>query len=477
MASHAWPYRVVQTLLIACCICVLANAAAAAPQSPGEVQRAYDDARAYYLKLSRDDPKVTDLMEWERAASDLLTFVRNHEDANYTPRALHLLGRLYEHTYLQRKFRTGLSRAVYFYEQLAKDYRGNPLADDALLYLGDLRRGALKDEVAAKAAYYEIVDVYPDGDMVEKARARLGLKANQKPKPPGERGTPADSKLVKEVPTETDAPPPATAEEVPIAPTPEPVEENTGLLAIFNKRKNNVGEEGKEIFSSESAVRRPVIVIDPGHGGIEEGAHGVSGIMEKEVVLSIAMMLDELLRERLRARTVLTRSDDRQVPLQERTRIANDQQADLFISVHANASEFKTAFGIETYFLDNTNDKSSLKLAERENQSVAATGESDLSFILSDLIQNAKLDDSITLAHQLQDSMTDNLSRYYKGIKNLGVKKAPFYVLVGAHMPCVLVEVSFIDHPVEGARLGTRRYQKLIAASLYEGIRAYFEKH
>jgi N-acetylmuramoyl-L-alanine amidase len=219
----------------------------------------------------------------------------------------------------------------------------------------------------------------------------------------------------------------------------------------------------------------PLIVIDPGHGGEEEGAHGVRGVLEKNVVLDISKKMDTLLRNELGVRTFLTRTTDVDIPLEERTKIANDMNADLFISIHANASLTKRASGIETYYLDNTDDRSSLKLAKRENTTKRGGGLDDLSFIISDLIQNAKLDESISLAHHIQNSLYTVLSREYEGVKDLGVKKAPFYVLVGAHMPCVLVEVSFIDHPKEGQLLTTSRYQKVIAWALVDGVRSFLE--
>lgn len=409
------------------------GSASAAPSG----KSAYEKARKEYFRIAEADAEVKELMSWERAASGLYSFVRKHEDSEYAPRAMYLLGRLYEQTYRKREFKTGLSRALYFYKTLAKKYRGHALADDALLFLGDLRKDALADETAARAAYFEIVDVYPKGDMFAQAQQRLGL-VKQDVSPEDKKGS------------------------------------STGILGMLSGP--SVGRDGKEIFSANRGLRRPVIVIDPGHGGSEEGAHGVDGVLEKDIVLEISLMLDELLRERLRAKTVLTRTTDVHVPLEDRTRIANENNADVFISIHANASEFKTAKGIETYYLDNTNDKSSLKLAKRENASLGQKKIGDLEFIISDLIQNAKVDGSIPLAHDLQDALHSTISRYYKGTKNLGVKKAPFYVLVGAHMPCALAEVSFIDHPKEGRRLTTRRYQKLVAAALYEGIRAYFDR-
>jgi N-acetylmuramoyl-L-alanine amidase len=171
----------------------------------------------------------------------------------------------------------------------------------------------------------------------------------------------------------------------------------------------------------------------------------------------------------------MTRTGDEVVSLADRTRIANEAKAELFISIHANASEYKTSKGVETYYLDNTDDKSSLKLAEREN--FTAVGETKgVGFIVSDFIQAVKIDDSISLAHLIHDNLYGGLSKSFDGVKDLRVKKAPFFVLVGAHMPCVLVEVSFIDHPVEGRRMADPRYQAVVADGIYSGVKAYLKK-
>lgn len=215
---------------------------------------------------------------------------------------------------------------------------------------------------------------------------------------------------------------------------------------------------------------KPLIVIDPGHGGVEEGAKGVTGDLEKNVVLAISLELEKLLKSKSKITPVLTRKTDLDISLAERTKIANSNNADLFISIHANASVTKKLSGIETYYLDNTDDHASLKLAERENTTLKKGKQDDLDFILSDLIQTGKLEESISLAHYLQDNLITTIQKVYPSVRDLGVKKAPFYVLVGAHMPCVLVEVSFIDHQVEGKLLADKKYQKLIAKALYEGV-------
>jgi N-acetylmuramoyl-L-alanine amidase len=247
---------------------------------------------------------------------------------------------------------------------------------------------------------------------------------------------------------------------------------NGDAVAQASKRLSDLSSS--KVTNDETAKPQIVVAIDPGHGGDEDGALGVGGILEKDVVLNISMFLYEMLKSNPKIEVVLTRARDETLSLEERTKIANQANANLFVSIHANASKNKTAFGIETYYLDNTEDQASLKLAERENANFSKSN-NDLSFIISDLIQNAKLYDSVTLAHKMHDTLYSRVSSEYRGVKNLGVKKAPFYVLVGAHMPCVLVEVSFIDHYVEGERLGTLEYQKLIAEALFKGILGYLD--
>ena len=221
-------------------------------------------------------------------------------------------------------------------------------------------------------------------------------------------------------------------------------------------------------------LKKPIIVIDPGHGGEETGAKGVDQVFEKNITLNIAKDIEDLFKEDPWGKVLLTRSSDIKITLQERANFANQNKADAFISIHTNASEYHTASGIETYYLDNTDDAAAMRLANRENLVNIETPSSDLNFIVSDLIQTAKMGDSIGLANELHQTIVSKLGSYYDGVKDLGVKKAPFYVLVGAHMPCVLLEVSFIDHPTEGNRLVDRRYQRLIASAVFEGLKKYF---
>ena len=474
-----------KALIILSLFLINLQAASAVPQQQPTRQRSFSQARFLYDQVKTVDPRVTNLMEWERAASEILKYLKESPKSKDAPQAMFALGRLYEKTFQARQFRTGLTRAVYFYEKLSHDFPSDGLADDALLSLGELRKSGLGDDVGARAAYSEIVDKYKSGDRFAEAEKRLkalelsGVKvaatAPAKPDLPLDNGPEIGQKTPEKPAEKTPEKKPA----IMVEKSPEKnAEEGGSLLSGLLGGLTGNKASGKEVYSKKRDLKRALIVIDAGHGGEDLGALGQDNVQEKDVVLNIALFLDELLRERLRARTVLTRGRDIFIPLPERTKIANDNQADLFISIHANASVYKTARGIETYYLDNTNDKSSLKLAERENASLSFSGHQmgDLGFIMSDLIQNQKIDDSITLAHHIQDSMVGTLGRYYPDVKDLGVKKAPFFVLVGAHMPCVLAEVSFIDHPEEGRRLVDKRYQKLIAESMYRAVRDFFGK-
>ncbi len=212
-------------------------------------------------------------------------------------------------------------------------------------------------------------------------------------------------------------------------------------------------------------VRR--IVIDPGHGGKDPGAIAPNGLKEKDVVLAVAKIMAAKLRESLGAEVVLTRSEDVFLPLEERTAIANTRAGDLFISLHVNAAPSPDLLGVETYYLDLASDEAAMRLAALENATTTHKM-SDMQAILADLLNNAKKDESAKLAQRVQLAMAGGL-----GLKNLGVKKAPFYVLIGAQMPAVLSEMTFLSNPGEAARLTDPRYLETLALQLATGVSGY----
>lgn len=236
------------------------------------------------------------------------------------------------------------------------------------------------------------------------------------------------------------------------------------------------GEVPKGALAKQLALGVRRIVIDPGHGGKDPGAIGyLKGVREKNVTLEISRRLAKKIRQRLGCEAVLTRNADTFLSLEERTAIANTKNADLFISIHTNANRAMACRGIETYFLNLATDEDAILVAAREN-ATSAKNISDLQAILSDLMKNAKIDESSRLAGHVQEALIKKLKPRYSRIKNRGVKQAPFYVLLGAEMPCILIEAAFITNPRECRRLNTGGYQEDIADAIVMGIQHYIEE-
>ena len=215
-------------------------------------------------------------------------------------------------------------------------------------------------------------------------------------------------------------------------------------------------------------VRR--VVIDAGHGAHDPGAIGIGGIQEKDVTLDLALRVRDLLQAAGYA-TVLTRDRDVYLPLEERTALANTTRGDLFLSLHCNSSDAGNLSGVETYYLNLASTRRAMATAAREN-SMAVANMSDLQGLLKE-IYNSKMDESSQFAASVQRSLHSSLRRKYPDVKDLGVKQAPFYVLIGAQMPSILAEVSFINHRQEGRRLADPRYRQLVAQALADGVKRY----
>jgi N-acetylmuramoyl-L-alanine amidase len=214
------------------------------------------------------------------------------------------------------------------------------------------------------------------------------------------------------------------------------------------------------------------IVIDAGHGGHDSGTTGPGGIEEKEVVLDVALRLGKLLKQRLGADVIYTRDNDTFIPLETRTAIANKAQADLFLSIHANSSPDSSARGVETYYLNFTTSPDALEVAAREN---AVSDESihELSDLVKKITLKDKIDESREFAADVQKSLYDDLEEGNPGMRDRGVKKAPFVVLIGANMPSILAEISFLTNSADAHELQQPAYRERIAESLYRGVARY----
>jgi N-acetylmuramoyl-L-alanine amidase len=250
------------------------------------------------------------------------------------------------------------------------------------------------------------------------------------------------------------------------------------IIDIFPKGSSKDKADTKTESITLPNFLKKKIVIDPGHGGHDPGAIGPNGLYEKDVVLDIALKVRDIIkREYPTYEVILTRSSDVFIPLDKRAAIANKEDADLFVSIHTNASTNRLARGIETFILNWTDDEESMKVAARENAislSQMKQAQTELGLILASLERESKRDESIKLAGNIQKALISNITFYDPMEYNRGLKQALFYVLVGAKMPSALVEISFISNPEEEKLLATESYRQTVAYSIVSGINAYF---
>ena len=214
------------------------------------------------------------------------------------------------------------------------------------------------------------------------------------------------------------------------------------------------------------------IVIDAGHGGHDTGTIGPDGLLEKDLVLDVAKRLGRLLESRLGAEVIYTRRDDTFIPLETRTAIANRERADLFISIHANSSRDSDARGVETYYLNFTSSPEALEVAAREN-AVSEKSIHELQDLVKKIALKEKIEESREFAGDVQESLYGGLALNNAGVRNRGIKKAPFIVLIGANMPSILAEISFVSNPTDERKLETSEHRQRIAESLYRGVSKY----
>lgn len=214
------------------------------------------------------------------------------------------------------------------------------------------------------------------------------------------------------------------------------------------------------------------VVIDPGHGGQDPGCISRKGLQEKNIVLDVSRRLEKLLSQNMGLEVVLTRESDIFIPLENRTVIANQKMADLYISIHANAHPSKKRRGVETFFLNFSQDPSVNEIAAREN-ATSTKNISEMKEIIKKIVQNSKIVESKDLAEKIQKNLVKCLSQKYREVKDLGVKGGPFWVLIGGEMPSVLVEISHLSNSQEEEWLKDPHYRQQVAQGIYQGILDY----
>jgi N-acetylmuramoyl-L-alanine amidase len=233
--------------------------------------------------------------------------------------------------------------------------------------------------------------------------------------------------------------------------------------------------DGQSTLTRALGLKIGRIVVDAGHGGHDTGTIGPTGLMEKDLCLDVALRLGKIIKQRLPgAEVVFTRSDDSFIPLEERTAIANEAHADLFISIHANSSQDHGARGIETYYLNLKGSPEAMEVAAREN-AVANVGVHDLEDLVKKIARNEKIDESREFAEDIQVSLSQRVQKANRTVKNRGVRKAPFVVLIGADMPSILTEISFLSNPADEQLLKQPENRQRVAEGLYQGVASYLQ--
>jgi N-acetylmuramoyl-L-alanine amidase len=302
--------------------------------------------------------------------------------------------------------------------------------------------------------------------------------------PPATRASPVAGSATAE-PVKPAVVPPATLPDPPLlakaaAPPPALAPALKDAARLADALPIEVGKAAHRTASGETSLIRALglklnrVVIDPGHGGHDQGTEGVKGLLEKDLVLDVALRAGSLIEERLRAEVIYTRSTDVFIPLENRTALANEKKADLFISIHANSSSAPKVSGAETYYLNFTEAKDALAVATRENASSVES-----IFDLRDLIQKITLHDkaeeSKDLAAKIQASLFALYVHGFPAEHDRGVRRAPFVVLIGATMPSVLAEIGFLSNPKEEALLRRPDYRQKVAEALVRGVERYAE--
>ncbi|MBZ5725626.1 MAG: N-acetylmuramoyl-L-alanine amidase [Acidobacteriia bacterium] len=290
---------------------------------------------------------------------------------------------------------------------------------------------------------------------VRREPLKLGPPAPLAPKPDIPRRAPAAT---------------ATLPDPPKVESPAPAAPPAGLEAVGRAARHTSNGESSLVRTLGLKIAR--VVIDPGHGGHDQGTEGHRGLLEKDLVLDVALRVGKLIEDRMGAEVIYTRSDDTFVPLEGRTALANEKKADLFLSIHANSSAYPRIAGIETYYLNITGAKEALDVAAREN-AVSQKSVFELADLIQKIARHDKAEESREFAGNIQTALYAFSARNVPGSRNRGVRTAPFVVLIGANMPSVLAEVGFLSNPREETLLSKPDYRQKLAEALYRGISKY----
>ncbi len=501
---------------------------------PEAAEHEYQAARARYYALKRDTTQRKLRHNWLRVAQGFERVAATHPESRRAPDALFTAAETLQELSRISLLSEDLQSAILDYKKLCQAYPHHHLADDAALSLAKIEVDRLNRSEAAKRILRRAIAENPKGDRIAEIRSllkALNRESSEKshpgrsaPQPSlaainSARQAPVDWKVKafaaaaalsqpepsvnpKRLPIRSSSsaslepkapatitlkldtsaargavenPPPAHdgSEEQNASNMVEASGESAapGPAKAPVRRLRSLRERSAYTLSEELGLKVRRVVVDAGHGGHDTGAIGRGGTREKDVALTIALRLREVLG-RAGLEVILTREDDTFVPLEERARRANEAKGDLFVSIHCNSAPGRGLRGIETYSLNTASDRYSIRLAARENAS-SEKRISDLQFILADLATKANTEESIRLARQVHTSLVEHLRQRHREIRDLGTKQALFYVLLGVKMPAILVETSFLSNTEEERRLSSKWYQSDAAEAIATGIQDF----
>ena len=497
-----------------------ANTAMAA--SAGDL---YFQAQKSYYQLMASAEKKKYRHHWMKTIKLFSKVVDRYPESNEAYRAEFTTGKLFEGLNAVSRNSKDLDQAVQHYQRVSASYPTGNLSDDALFRVAEIYLER-KNLASASQIFKKIVEGYPKGDQANKARQKfksIKVTASKKvtnpvpvsksqktiqkilkPKPPivvAKKGF--DLKKVSSVVEDSDKkkvvadfkkkikedkarkpraqvakniPVPAKPSNKPIKKVKKEIAEKAPVHKKKVKIKDGFGRGYLFAPKARNSTHSPLVVVDAGHGGKDDGAKSASGLKEKDVNLKIAKHVKTILVNRYKYRVVMTRKDDTFIPLKDRSKISNQRNADLFVSIHANAAKRRSAHGVETYFLGTSHNKQALETAARENgELVRSVSDDQVQQILASLITTTKINDSSRLAGRVQENLYRSCKKANRHMKNLGVKEGPFYVLHGADMPSILVEVGFLTNRKEAKMLSQPEYLYRLASSIAEGIHKYLQ--
>jgi len=334
----------------------------------------------------------------------------------------------------------------------------------------DLRKPELPSPAVVRAAAAATAAPETVKPVLALTPSSVNLPAAAKTVAPPPVNPPALAKVVAPAPVLAD--PPAPIKIADAAPSVKDGAKLPDQLALETGKAAHHTASGETSLVRALGLKLNRVVIDPGHGGHDQGTAGARGLLEKDVVLDVALRAGSLIESRLRAEVVYTRSTDVFIPLESRTALANEKKADLFISIHANASSVAKVSGIETYYLNFTESREAMALAMRENAS-ALESISDLHDLIQKITLHDKAEESRDLAGSIQSSLFTLYAHSFPSEPDRGVRRAPFVVLIGASMPSVLAEIGFLSNPKEEALLRKPEYRQKVAEALVRGVERY----